>query len=108
MHLERRDGGYRVHYAIADVSAFVHPGSAIADEAWHRGQTVYLPDGRIPLHPTELSEGVARLLPDQVRAAVLWTIDLDATGATTSAHLERVSVRSRARLDYPGVQAAAE
>ncbi len=105
MYLERRPGGgYRVHYAIADVSAFVAPHGALWDETWRRGQTVYLPDGRVPLHPLVLSEGAASLLPDQVRPAVVWTIDLDATGATESVRVERATVRSRAQLDYPGVQ----
>jgi exoribonuclease R len=54
-----------------------------------------------------LSEQAASLLPDQERAAVLWTIDLDAEGDTRAVELERARVRSRAQLDYRGVQAAA-
>jgi exoribonuclease R len=106
MCLERRPGGYRVRYAIADVSAFVAPDGALVADTWIRGQTVYLPDGRVPLHPAVLSEGAASLLPDQVRPAVVWTIDLDAHGATTAVRLERAVVRSRAKLGYPAVQAA--
>jgi exoribonuclease R len=106
MCLQRRtNGGYRVYYAIADVSAFVTPGGALEADTWERGQTVYLPDGKVPLHPTNLSEGVASLLPEQVRPAVLWTIDLDADGATTAVRVERAAVRSRAKLNYPAVAA---
>jgi exoribonuclease R len=106
MCLSRRPGGgYRVQYAIADVSAFVAPEGVLFDETWTRGQTIYLPDGRIPLHPLNLSEGAASLLPDQLRPAVVWTIDLDAHGATTAARVERATVRSRAKLNYPAVQA---
>lgn len=108
LHLTRRDGGYRVHYAIADVAAFVRPGGALEAETWKRGQTVYLPDGNVPLHPIELSEGAASLLPDVERSAMLWTIDLDAAGATTDIRLERARVRSRAKLDYEGVQKAVD
>ncbi|WIM97956.1 RNB domain-containing ribonuclease [Actinoplanes oblitus] len=105
MHLSRRDGGgYRVRYAIADVASFVRPGGAVEAESWVRGQTVYLPDGRIPLHPPVLSEGAVSLFADVERAAVVWTIDLDADGVTTATHLERARVRSRAKLDYPSVQ----
>ena len=69
MCLQRRPGGgYRVFYAIADVSAFVAPGGALFTDTWDRGQTIYLPDGKVPLHPKVLSEGAASLLPDQVRA----------------------------------------
>jgi exoribonuclease R len=109
MHLERRDGGgFRVHYAIADVAAYVRPDGDLAEETWRRGETVYFPDGRVPLHPPALSEGAASLLPDQVRAAVLWTIELDAEGGTVDVRVERAAVRSRAKLNYAGVQADAD
>ena len=101
-----RDGdGFRVHYAIADLGAVVEPGGALDTEVLRRGQTVYLPDGSVPLHPTVLSEGAASLLPDGPRAAVLWTIGLDAAGEVTSVDVRRAVVRSAARLDYAGVQA---
>ena len=105
MCLERLGRGYRVRYAIADVASFVRPGGALEAETWVRGQTVYLPDGKVPLHPPVLSEGAVSLLPDVVRAAVVWTIDLDADGAIKTVALERALVRSRAKLDYAGVQA---
>jgi exoribonuclease R len=109
IHLSRRDGGgYRVRYAIADVASYVKPGGGLEAETWKRGQTIYLPDGRIPLHPPVLSEGAVSLFPDVERAAVVWTLDLDADGATTAIALERARVRSRAKLDYAGVQAAVD
>ncbi|NJP32994.1 RNB domain-containing ribonuclease [Micromonospora thermarum] len=109
MHLARRaGGGFRVTYAIADVAAHVRPGGALEEETWRRGQTIYLPDGTVPLHPGTLSEGAASLLPDVDRAAVVWTIDLDGDGATIAVHVERALVRSRAQLDYAGVQADAD
>src|SRR4051812_48374038 len=104
MHLERRGSGYRVRYAIADVGAFVRAGGAIDAEAHRRGETLYSPDTRTPLHPPVLSEGATSLLPDQVRTALLWTIDLDAEGRQTAVELRRALVRSRDRLDYAGVQ----
>jgi exoribonuclease R len=106
--LVRRPRGYRVHYAIADVTAFVPTGSRLERETWRRGQTVYLPDARVPLHPPVISEGAGSLLPDQTRPAALWTIDLDTDGATVETRLERALVRSRARYDYGGVQEAAQ
>ena len=102
--LVRRRGGYRVHDAIADVAAFVAPGGALEEETWRRGQTVYLPDGKVPLHPETLSEDAASLLPDADRAAVLWTIDVADDGTPGSVRVERARVRSRAKLDYAGVQ----
>ena len=108
MCLQRREGGgFRVWYAIADVSTFVSPGGPLEGDTWKRGQTVYLPDGKVPLHPLNLSEGAASLLPGHDRPSVLWTIDLDADGATTAVRVERAVVRSRAKLDYPSVAARA-
>lgn len=104
MHLERDGTGYVVHYAIADVAAFVTPGGAVDAEARRRGESLYGADSKIPLHPKVLSEDAASLLPDQVRPAFLWTIKLDAAGVETDAHLERALVRSVQRLDYEGVQ----
>ncbi|WP_017239016.1 RNB domain-containing ribonuclease [Streptomyces sp. SS] len=105
MHLARRaDGGYRVHYAIADVAAFVAPGSAVDAEAHRRVLTLYFPDGKVPLHPAVLSEGAASLLPGEPRPALLWRIDLDAQGRRVATDVRRALVRSRAKLDYAGVQ----
>ncbi len=109
MELSRRtNGGYRVRYAIADVASYVRPGGALEAETWVRGQTIYFPDGKVPLHPPVLSEGAASLLPDVDRAAVLWTIDLDADGEIVDVALERARVRSRAKLDYAGLQVAVD
>jgi exoribonuclease R len=107
LHLERRPGGgFRVRYAIADVAAFVAPGSVLDGEVWERGVTYYLPDARAPLHPPVLGEGAASLLPEQDRPALLWTIDLDRDGVSGDVHLARALVRSRAQLTYAGVQAS--
>ncbi|MFH8515698.1 RNB domain-containing ribonuclease [Streptomyces gelaticus] len=104
MYLQRRRRGYRVHYAVADVAAFVRPGGALDTEAHRRVTTLYFPDGRVPLHPTLLSEGAAGLLPGQTRPAVLWRIDLDTEGAAVVTSVRRALVRSHARLDHAGVQ----
>ncbi len=102
VHLEAVGDGFRVHYAIADVAAFVRPAGPVDRESHRRGQTFYSPDTRTPLHPLELSEGAASLLPGESRPAVLWTIALDATGEPVGVHVERAQVRSVAQLDYAG------
>jgi len=101
---ERRGSGYRVHYAIADVAAFVPPGGALDDEARKRGVTLYCPDGRAPLYPNALGEGAASLLPEVDRPAVLWTLDLDQRGVLGDVAVQRATVRSRRILDYGSVQ----
>jgi exoribonuclease R len=104
--LERSGDGMRVRYAIADVPAFVRPGGAVDREARERGQTLYAPDGRVPLHPTVISEDAASLLEGRVRAAYVWTFDLDAAANVTDVTLERARVRSRKQYSYTEVQAA--
>jgi exoribonuclease R len=106
LHIERKDDGFVVHYAIADVAAFVRPGDPIDVEAHARGETLYGAGSRIPLHPPALSEGAASLLPDQVRPALLWSITLDRAGAPTDVTVERARVRSRERTSYDAAQAA--
>lgn len=105
-HLERRESGYTVRYAIADVPGFVVPGGAVDAEARRRGQTLYAADGRIPLHPKVLSEDRASLLADADRPALVWTFALDSAGVVEEFRLERALIRSRAQLDYASTQAA--
>lgn len=98
-------GGYVVHYAIADVAAFVAPGDPVDLEAHRRGETLYGASSKVPLHPKAISEGAASLLPDQVRPALLWTIRVDETGEAGDARVERALVRSRQKLSYAALQA---
>jgi exoribonuclease R len=104
VHIERVGDGYTVYYAIADVAAFVAPGGAIDVEANQRGETLYFPDARVPLHPPLLSEDRASLLPGQLRPAVLWQITLDRLGEVSAVQVTRARVRSRQQWDYAGVQ----
>jgi len=105
-HLSRVGEGYLLRYAIADVAAFVVPGGVVDAETHTRGETLYAPTRKIPLHPAVLSEGAASLLPGQTRPALIWEVTFGADGLTTSARVERGLVRSRAKLTYAGAQAA--
>ncbi|HEX3589251.1 MAG TPA: RNB domain-containing ribonuclease [Pseudonocardiaceae bacterium] len=103
--LVRRDGsGYRLDYAIADPGCFIRPGGALDSESRRRGQTLYLPDEVVPLHPPQLSEDAASLLPEETRPAVLWTIECDADGELVGTHVRRALVRSVAQFDYDTVR----
>jgi exoribonuclease R len=108
LHLERAGEGYRVRYAIADVPAYVAPGGVLDVETHRRVETVYAPDQRTPLHPPVIGEEAGSLLPDQLRSAYVWDIELDGRGRQTAATVYRARVRSRARLDYVGVQQAVD
>ncbi|HEX2851103.1 MAG TPA: RNB domain-containing ribonuclease [Acidimicrobiales bacterium] len=100
--------GYVVRYAIADVAAFVAPGSQLDSAVHERGVTIYLPDEKAPLHPPVLSEGATSLLPGQDRQALVWRIELDGDGAMGAVHVERATVRNRRAYSYPEVEAAIE
>ena len=104
LHIETRDDGYRVWYAIADVAAFVPPGGPMDLEARQRGLTMYGPDHRSLLYPDLVSEDMASLLPGQDRPAVTWTLDLEGDGRLVETEVRRALVRSRGQLDYATVQ----
>ena len=106
VHLERDGEGYRVRYAIADVPAFVKAGGAVDAETRKRGQTIYAPDKRTPLHPPVISEDAASLLAGETRPAFVWDMTLNRDGEGTEASVYRARVRSTDRLDYEGVQQA--
>lgn len=105
MHLARDGSGFVVHYAIADVAAFVRPGGSLDRAAHERVETYYLPDRRSPLHPPQLSEGAASLLPGQRTPAVVWQIALDETGAISDVDVRRGLIESVRQWDYPELQA---
>nr|WP_077490226.1 RNB domain-containing ribonuclease [Sinomonas mesophila] len=104
LHIERDGGGYRVRYAIADVPAFVEPGTALDAETRRRGQTIYAADGKVPLHPAQISDSAGSLLADQVRSAFVWDFRLAPDGEVAGVGLERARVRSRAKLSYARAQ----
>ena len=106
MYLERDGDGYVVHYAIADLAAFITPGDAIDVEANRRGETLYGADSKIPLHPKVDLRGrrLAAARPGAARAAC-GRINVDATGEGTDVTVERALVKSRAKLSYAAVQA---
>lgn len=102
--IDRSGGDLLLHYAIADVAWYVDDGDAIDAEAWRRGATQYLPDGKAGLYPPVLSEGVASLLPEGPRPAVIFTVRVAADGAVRLDGAERAMIRSTAKLAYDSVR----
>jgi exoribonuclease R len=101
--IERSGEDLLLHYAIADVAWFVDEGGVIDQEAWLRGSSQYLPDGKAPLYPPILSERAASLLPDGPRPAVIFTVRVAPDGVVKLDGAERAIVRSRAKLAYDSV-----
>lgn len=101
--IERAGSDILLHYAIADVAWFVRDGDPVDAEAWTRGETLYLPDGRAPLYPPALSEAAASLLPGGPRAAVVFTVRVAPDGTAKLDGVERALIRNAAKLAYETV-----
>jgi len=105
--VERTDrGGYRAWIAIADVSTYVTPKTALDDEAKARGCSVYLPDRAIPMLPRALSSNLCSLLPSVDRLCLCAEVELDAGGNPIKSRLIRGVMNSHAKLTYGGVARA--
>ena len=93
-------GGWRLGIHIADVAAYVKPGSALDREAYKRGNSVYLPDRVIPMLPERLSNGVCSLRPDVNRLTHSVFVEFGRDGRTTNCRFGRTVIRSAKRLTY--------
>jgi exoribonuclease R len=98
--IERTGSDLILRYAIADIGWYVVDGGAVDTEAWKRGETIYLPDGKVSLYPHALSEGAASLLPDADKLAILFIVRIAPDGAARLDGVERALIRSRAKLGY--------
>ncbi|MEZ0243981.1 MAG: RNB domain-containing ribonuclease [Sphingomonas sp.] len=100
LYIEASGADLLLHYAIADVAWFVSDGDLIDAEAWRRGETLYLPDGKAGLYPPVLAEGAASLLPSGPRPAVIFIVRVRPDGSVVLDGAERGIIRSRAKLAY--------
>jgi len=99
-------GGWRAIVAIADVSFYVRPGSALDKEARRRGNSVYFPDRVVPMLPEILSAEVCSLKAGEDRAALACHLQVTKAGALKSWRFSRARVRIAANLAYEEAQAA--
>lgn len=100
--------GWILWVAIADVSHYVTPGSALDEEALDRGNSIYFPDMVIPMLPENLSNNLCSLKPDEDRGCLAVKMCIDRRGHLFDYAFMRGLMRSRARLTYQGVQLALE
>src|SRR5437773_1979733 len=100
IQVEKTNSGWRLGVHIADVAAYVEPGSALDREARGRGNSVYLPDRVIPMLPEGLSNGVCSLNPEVDRLTHSVFIHFDKHGVVKSARFGRSVIRSAHRLTY--------
>ncbi len=105
---KRSGGGWRLWVAIADVSHYVRPGSALDEEAAARGNSVYFPERVVPMLPEALSNGLCSLKPQVDRLAMVCEMELSAAGNLNKYHFFEGLVHSHARLTYTQVGEALE
>jgi ribonuclease R len=104
----RNPGGFVITVAIADVSHYVRPGSALDREALVRGNSVYFPDRVVPMLPERISNDLCSLRPGEDRAALAVRLVVGADGRKRSHSFHRVLMRSAAKLSYAQAQAAVD
>lgn len=105
VYCERRGQNWRLLVAIADVSSYVTPGSALDDEAHKRGTSVYFPDRAIPMLPEVLSNGLCSLNPAVDRLCLVCDMTINASGRIVRSRFVEAVMRSQARLTYDTVAA---
>lgn len=99
-------GGWKAIVAIADVSFYVRPNSALDREAQRRGNSVYFPDRVIPMLPESLSADMCSLRQDEDRAALVCHLQVTKTGELKNWRFSRAVVRIAANVAYEDAQAA--
>jgi len=100
------EAAYVAWIAIADVSAYVTPSSALDEEARKRSTSIYLPDRAIPMLPRELSTHLCSLVADQDRLCLAVEVVLDATATPIRHRFVEGVMKSRAKLSYEDVARA--
>ncbi|MGE5155516.1 MAG: ribonuclease R [Bdellovibrio bacteriovorus] len=105
VYCERKPKGWRLLVCIADVSAYVQPGSALDREALERGNSVYFPDRVIPMLPEVLSNGLCSLNPAVDRLCMSAELYIGQDGKVTRTRFFEAVMRSKARLTYDKVAA---
>lgn len=97
------DGGWKLWVAIADVSHYVRPGTALDSEAQNRGNSVYFPEQVIPMLPEVLSNGLCSLNPQVDRLCLVCEMTISKTGKLASHQFYEAVMNSKARLTYTKV-----
>lgn len=103
---ERDGDGFHLIVAIADVSFYVRPGTALDDEGYRRGNSTYFPDRVVPMLPEALSNDLCSLRPHEDRACLAAHLWINGGGTLVRYKFARGLMHSKARLTYEQVQAA--
>jgi ribonuclease R len=108
VYCKKQGSGWTLYVAIADVSHYVQPDSALDLEAHNRGTSVYFPDHVVPMLPEVLSNGLCSLNPKVDRLCMVCEMDISAEGRVTASRFYEGVMYSHARLTYNQVGAMLE
>ncbi|QRN40995.1 MAG: ribonuclease R [Neisseriaceae bacterium] len=103
VYAEKNHQGYRLVVAIADVSHYVRPNTAMDQDAYKRGTSVYFPRRVIPMLPEALSNGICSLVPNQDRLCMVCDMKISSSGVICGYEFYPAIMRSHARLTYTEV-----
>lgn len=104
IYVSSHSKGWTLYTAIADVSYYVKPKSALDKEAYKRGNSTYLPGFTVPMLPEKLSNNLCSLKPNENRLAFVAEIHFNQTGEIKNYQFYEALVQSRARMTYGEVQ----
>ncbi len=102
--IQRKNGLYHLYISIADVSYYVKAATALDQEAYQRGTSVYFPDRAIPMLPEELSNGICSLNPAEERLTKSVHLEINGRGEVQKASFFPAVIRSHARMTYTEVR----
>lgn len=103
LSIEEENGNYLVGIHISDVAHYVRPGDPLFLEAMHRGTSIYLPEGQIPMLPRHLSQGVCSLIQDETRATMSFMVLLSPDAEVLRVRIFPSIIRVKRRLTYDEV-----
>ena len=97
------NGNYKLIVSIADVSYYIPEGSMLDQEAFKRGNSVYLVDRVLPMFPKEISNGICSLNPDEDKLTFTCEMEIDQNGKVVDSDTYKSVIKSVRRMTYTNV-----
>lgn len=97
------NGNYKLIVSIADVSHYIPEGSMLDQEAFKRGNSVYLVDRVLPMFPKEISNGICSLNPDEDKLTFTCEMEIDQNGKVVDSETYKSVIKSVRRMTYTNV-----
>jgi ribonuclease R len=104
VYVQKKEGRYELFVSIADVAHYVKPATALDQEAYSRGTSVYFPDRAIPMLPEALSNGICSLNPNEDRLTKTVAMEINGKGEVVHSRFFNSVIRSQERMTYTAVR----